>query len=91
MQSTKQLRCYRYADDTLTVYHNETHESYLFRLFSDAHTNTEFIMEHINDGRFHFPEVTIQRLEDDIFHKSIYRKENWNGKYLRFNSFSPNA
>nr|CAH8861290.1 unnamed protein product [Trichobilharzia regenti] len=48
-----------YVNDTFVVCNNESHASYLLRLFNDAHTNTEFTIEHENDGKFHFFDITM--------------------------------
>ncbi|VDQ00066.1 unnamed protein product [Trichobilharzia regenti] len=77
----------RYVDDIFVVCNNESHASYLLRLFNDAHTNVEFTMEHENDGKFRFLDNAIQRLVVVSLQRSIYRKPIWNGQYLHFNSF----
>ncbi|VDP99910.1 unnamed protein product [Trichobilharzia regenti] len=62
----------RHIDDTFVVFNNESHASYLLRLFNDAHTNNEFTMEHENDGKFHFLDTAMRCLEDGSLQKSIY-------------------
>ncbi|VDQ03208.1 unnamed protein product [Trichobilharzia regenti] len=77
----------RYVDDAFVVCNNESHASYLIRLFNIAHANIVFTMGRENDGKFHFLDIAMQRLEDGCLQRSIYRKPIWNGQYLHFNGF----
>nr|CAH8822876.1 unnamed protein product [Trichobilharzia regenti] len=81
----------RYVDDTFIVCKNKSHASHLLRLFNGAHANIDFTMEHESDGKFHFLDIAMERLEDGSLQKSIYRKPTWKGQYLHFNSFCPHS
>ncbi|VDQ05878.1 unnamed protein product [Trichobilharzia regenti] len=69
----------------------DSHASHLLRLFNDAHTNIEFTMEHESDGKFHFHNIGMERLEDGSLQKSIYRKPTWKERYLHFKRFCANS
>ncbi|CAH8484591.1 unnamed protein product [Schistosoma mattheei] len=79
----------RYVDDTFIICNNKQHAIRLLKLFNNAHTNIHFTMEHEQNDMFHFLDVAIKRRRDGTVQRSIYRKSNWNGLYLNFNSFCP--
>lgn len=47
---------------------------YLLNMFSKAHDDIDFTMEHEAEGKFHFLDIEIQQTSDGTLQRRIQRK-----------------
>lgn len=69
----------RYVCDTFIVRNNQQHATSLLKYSNEAHPNMQFTMEHENDNKFNFLDVTIKRRKDRVVQRSFYKKDTWIG------------
>ena len=80
-----------YVDDTFAVFNNEedcNEKSVLFIHLNSLHPSLRFTYEKESNHSLPFLDVLVER-HDLEFLTSVYRKPNFTGQYLRWNSSSP--
>ena len=84
----KPLMCYRYVDDTFSVFNDEDECNEFFSHLNSLHSSPRFTFEKECNRTLPFLDVLVEK-NDHEFVTSIYRKPTFTGQYIRWNSFCP--
>ncbi|CAH8445404.1 unnamed protein product [Dicrocoelium dendriticum] len=76
----------RYVDDILAFCSSEQQIVQLVQQLGCAHANLQVTCEVEQKNCLPFLDVLINRMDDGLIKRSIYRKATWSGQYLHFTS-----
>ncbi|CAH8544682.1 unnamed protein product [Dicrocoelium dendriticum] len=79
----------RYVDDIFVLLQSSGSIDELTNTFNQGHPAIKFTSEVEQNGRFHFLDVAMKRLDGGSLQRCVYRKSTWNGQYTNFYSFVP--
>jgi hypothetical protein len=79
----------RYVDDTFLIFEDQADMDEFFHYLNNQHNNIKFTKEIETDNTLAFLDVFITRNSDGTLSTSVYRKPQFTGLYLRWDSFVP--
>ena len=82
------VRFYRYADDCLVLYKDQSTLENLYTTFNPVHTSIKFTLEKENNGCLNFLDLLIKR-KNNKFVTAVYHKPNAGLQYIHNDSFHP--
>ena len=86
--NTRPSICFRYVDDTFTLFDNINTENQFLHYLNSCHANIKFIVEFEENNTISFLDIFIKR-NNHVFSTSIYRKKTFTGLYTKWDSFTP--
>ena len=86
--SNKPLLYFRYVDDTLAIFNNESECDLFLNRLNGMHKSLKFTYEKESNNCLPFLDVLVER-HDSRFSTTVYRKPTFTGQYTRWDSFCP--
>lgn len=79
---------FRYVDDTLCFFDDESNIKKFLSLLNTVHNNLKFTMEKSHNGNIPFLDIKLH-IDNDTITTEIYRKKTFTGRLLNFKSIVP--
>ena len=79
----------RYVDDVFLAFNCRDDMLLFFDWLNAQHVNAKFTLEEERDNKLSFLDVLVERLSDDKLCTCVFRKANFSGLYLQWDSLVP--